>query len=220
MARPHNTKNIGKYDHHGKTNTKGLIETNNAYKAEIDGYKARAAAYRNNRKYTPIEMTRAVYAILDYIKSNLSAGQPATIAGIVLASGFSKRFYNMAKAGELDYIQQEYIELNNIDINTLECDPDGLLFYTDSQNNRIILSPISFVIEKILLMIENDLQIRTLTDKSMSRTTGAIFNLKAVFNYNDKPEDTKQVTNNTLILNTSPDQTAKAMQLLLNNNTK
>lgn len=65
--------------------------------------------------------------------------------------------------------------------------------------------------------MENDLQVRSLTDKSMARTTGAIFNLKAVFNYNDKPETEAKTVNNTLIVNANPDQTAKAMKLLLDN---
>ena len=48
----------------------------------------------------------------------------------------------------------------------------------------------------------------------MARTTGAIFNLKAVFNYNDKPETEARTVNNTLIVNTSADQAAEAMKLL------
>jgi hypothetical protein len=208
----------GVYKHKKEnTNTNAIQEINNAYSKELSGYKARAAAYRNNRKYTPVEITRATYNILDYIKSSINAGKPATIAGIILASGFSKRFYYTAKQGDLDYIQQEYIELNNIDISECETDPDGILFYIDNENNKIVLSPISEIIEKCLLLIENDLQIRTLTDKSMARTTGAIFNLKAVFNYNDKPETETKTVNNTLIVNANPEQTAKAMQLLLDN---
>ena len=207
----------GKYDHKGKCNTTAMNELQNVYSKELSGYKARAAAYRNNRKYTPIEITRATYSILDYIKNCIDSGQPATIAGMILASGFSKRFYYTAKQGEIDYIQQEYIELNNIDIKECETDPDGILFYTDSQNNKIVLSPISEILEKCLLLMENDLQIRSLTDKSMARTTGAIFNLKAVFNYNDKPETDVKTVNNTLIVNANPEQTAKAMQLLLDN---
>lgn len=208
----------GKYDHKGKSNINALQEIRTEYNNELSGYKARAAAYRNNRKYTPAEITRATYSILDYIKSCINTGQPATIAGIILNSGFSKRFYYMAKAGELDYIQQEYIELNNIDLSECVTDPDGLLIYTEkSTGSKIVLSLISDVIEKCLLLIENDLQIRTLTDKSMARTTGAIFNLKAVFNYNDRPETDVKTVNNTLIVNANPEQTAKAMQLLLDN---
>ena len=207
----------GKYDHKGKSNINAIQDINNAYSNEISGYKARAAAYRNNRKYTPAEITRATYSILDYIKNCINTGQPATIAGIILNSGFSKRFYYTAKAGEIDYIQQEYIELNNIDLSKCETDPDGILFCVDPAGNKIVLSPISEILEKCLLLIENDLQVRSLTDKSMARTTGAIFNLKAVFNYNDKPEAEPKTVNNTLIVNASPDQTAKAMQLLLDN---
>ena len=64
--------------------------------------------------------------------------------------------------------------------------------------------------------MESDLQRRSLTDKSMARTTGAIFNLKAVFNYNDKPEAEARTINNTLIVNTNADQAAEAMKLLIN----
>lgn len=200
-----------------KTNTAAITAINDAYSNELSGYKARAAAYRNNRKYTPAEITRATYNILDYIKSCIESGQPATIAGIILHSGFSKAFFYRGRAGELDYITQEYIELNNIDLSQCRTDQDGLLIYTDNENNDIVLSPISEILEKCLLIMENDLQIRSLTDKSMSRTTGAIFNLKAVFNYNDKPETETKTVNNTLIVNANPEQTAKAMQLLLDN---
>jgi len=217
MARPKNTQNIGKYDHKGKCNTEGLIRTNNAYKAEIDGYKARAVAYRKNRKYTITELTSASYNILDYIKNCINSGTPATIAGMILNSGYNTDFYYKAKRAEYDYIIQEYIELNNIDLSECVTDPDGLLVYTDNQNKSFVLSPISQTIEKCLLLMENDLQIRSLTDKSMARTTGAIFNLKAVFNYNDKPETDVKTVNNTLIVNANPEQTAKAMKLLLDN---
>lgn len=194
-----------------------LADLSKEYGKELTGYREKAAAMRNNRKYNINEISRAVFNIVDYVKECSETGQPATIAGMILASGTNKDFYYKAKAGQYDYIITEYIEQNNISISECRTDPDGLLLYKDSQNNDVVLSLTSDVIEKCLLLIENDLQIRSLTDKSMSRTTGAIFNLKAVFNYNDKPETETKTVNNTLIVNANPEQTAKAMQLLLDN---
>lgn len=197
---------------------KKLTALNNAYSFELEEYKSRAAAYRANRKYNINEISKAAFNIIDYVKECNNSGSPATIAGIILASGTNKDFYYKAKSGQYDYITTEYIEQNNIDISECVTDPDGLLIYTDKNTNSVVvLSMISEIIEKCLLLIENDLQIRSLTDKSMSRTTGAIFNLKAVFNYNDKPETETKTVNNTLIVNANPEQTAKAMQLLLDN---
>lgn len=195
-----------------------LADLSKEYKNELDGYRAKAAGMRNNRKYNINEISAAVFNIIGYIKECNNTGQPATIAGMILASGTNKDFYYKAKAGQYDYIVAEYIELNNIDLSQCETSPEGLLLYTDkSTGSVLVLSLCSDVIEKCLLLIENDLQIRTLTDKSMARTTGAIFNLKAVFNYNDKPETDVKTVNNTLIVNANPEQTAKAMQLLLDN---
>lgn len=197
---------------------KKLTALNNAYSFELEEYRTRAAAYRANRKYNINEISKAAFNIIEYIKECNKSGTPATIAGIILASGTNKDFYYKAKSGQYDYITTEYIELNNIDPTECKTNEDGLLIYTDkSTDSQIVLSMISDVIEKCLLLMENDLQIRTLTDKSMARTTGAIFNLKAVFNYNDKPETEPKTVNNTLIVNANPEQTAKAMQLLLDN---
>ena len=209
-------KGIYKHDpEHTKASLDRLQAINKAYSDEIKGYKAFALDRRNNRKYNALEISNAMRGIIQYVIECTETHKPATIAGMILASGTNKDFYYKAKAGEYDYILFDYIATNNIDVTQCNTNEYGLIVYEDSQNNEIILSTCSEVIEKCLLIIEDDLQQRTLNDKSMARTTGAIFNLKAVFNYNDKPEETKNVTNNTLIVNASPDQAAKAMQLLL-----
>lgn len=200
---------------HTQVNSNAIQAINKAYSNEIQGYKDFALDRRNKRRYNIIEISNAMRGIIDYIVECISESKPATIAGCILASGTNKSFYYAARAGEYDYITYEYIANNNIDVTQCNTNKHGLIVYEDSQNNEIILSPCSEIIEKCLLIIEDDLQQRTLNDKSMARTTGAIFNLKAVFNYNDKPEETKNVTNNTLIVNASPEQANKAMQLLL-----
>lgn len=216
MARPKNTQNIGRYDHTGKTNTKAITAITNAYSEEISAYKDFALERRNNRRYNIAEITRAMNGILDYVAGCAESGKPATIAGMILASGTNKTFYYAARSGEYDYITEEYIRSNNIDLSSCDTNQYGLLVFEDPQKSEVLLSPSSEILEKCLLLMENDLQIRSLTDKSMARTTGAIFNLKAVFNYNDKPEAEVKTVNNTLIVNASPEQTSKAMQLLLN----
>ena len=195
--------------------TNQILPCVNAYADTIKGYKEMAAGRRAMRKYNIVEISKAIQGMIAYVKECANRSEPATIAGLILASGTNKDFFYKAKAGQYDYITLEYIDLNAINEDTALTDQDGILYVIDSQNNKIILSLCSDVIEKCLLIMESDLQLRSLTDKSMARTTGAIFNLKAVFNYNDKPEETKNVTNNTLIVNASPDQAAKAMQLLL-----
>lgn len=206
----------GHYKHTKEnTNTNAIQAINTAYKQEIDGYKAFALDRRNKRKYNIVEISNAMRGIIAYVIECTETHKPATIAGMILASNTNKSFYYAARAGEYDYITYEYIATNSIDITKCNTNKHGLIVYEDSQNNEIILSPCSEIIEKCLLIIEDDLQQRTLNDKSMARTTGAIFNLKAVFNYNDKPEETVRTVNNTLIVNADPGQAAKAMQLLL-----
>ena len=207
----------GVYKHTKENTSSDAIQALQAsYSQEIQGYKEIAAAHRRQRRYNIYEITRAINGILDYLQRCQDKGEPATISGMILNSGTNKDFYYKAKAGEYDYIAVEYIEQNSITPD--QCiQADGLLFFDDPENGQIILSPCSDVLEKCLLIIENDLQVRSLTDSSMARTTGAIFNLKAVFNYNDKPEQDARTINNTLILNTDPGQAAQAMRLLMNN---
>ena len=219
MARPKNTQNIGRYKHDPELNAASAARiqaVNQAYNNEIKGYKELAAERRKSRRYNIQEVTRALNGMVNYVVECANSQRPATVAGMILASGTNKDFYYKAKQGDYDYITTEYIVTNNIDPSMCQTDENGLLIYPDEQlNDRLILSMGSDVIEKCLLLMENDLQIRSLTDKSMARTTGAIFNLKAVFNYNDKPEAEVKTVNNTLIVNASPEQTSKAMQLLL-----
>ena len=197
------------------TNSDAIRALQAQYVTELQSYKALAAAHRQQRRYNIQEITRALSGVLEYVNQCQETGEPATISGMILSSGTNKDFYYKARAGEYDYITFEYIDLNNITPDQCQ-DINGITYY-NSLEGQIMLSPASDVLEKCLLIIENDLQIRSLTDKSMARTTGAIFNLKAVFNYNDKPEIEAKTVNNTLIVNASPDQTAKAMQLLLDN---
>lgn len=216
MARPKNTQNIGRYDHTGKTNPSGIMALNEACNTQMQEYKKRALGHRWNRKYTISEISSAIRGMTSYVKESMKTGTPATVAGLILATGYNKDFYYKAKQGNYDYITFEYIDSNNISLSDCFTDQDGLLIYSDERlNDDLILSLCSDAIEKCLLIMENDLQQRSLTDKSMARTTGAIFNLKAVFNYNDKPEAEVKTVNNTLIVNASPEQTSKAMQLLL-----
>ena len=208
----------GKYNHKGKSNTTAIIENAKAYGAEIQSYKEYAAQRNKNRRYDIYEITRVINNIVDYITSCINSGRPATIAKIILYSGSNKDFFYKAKSGDYDYITEMYIAENDIDLSQCACNEYGLLIYTDKlTNDKIVLSHCSEVIEKCLLLIEDDLIIRSLTDKSMARTTGAIFNLKSVFNYNDKPETEPKSVHNTLIVNANAEQTAKAMQLLLDN---
>ena len=201
---------------HTKVNSSAIQALNKECNAQLQEYKTQALGHRYNRKYTIIELSQAIRGMIAYVKDCSATGTPATIAGLILATGYNRDFYYKAKQGNYDYITFEYMDTNGISLSDCLEDPDGLLFYEDKRlNDCLILSLISNVIEKCLLIMESDLQLRSLTDKSMARTTGAIFNLKAVFNYNDKPEETKNVTNNTLIVNANPDQAAKAMQLLL-----
>jgi len=189
-----------------------------AYGNEIDTYKEYAAQRRKNRKYDIFEITKALEGITNYIEESITKGRPATISGMILASGCNKDFYYRLKNGDFDYIAVEYIIENNITETDLTTSADGLQWYIDkSTDNKIMLSPFSDVIEKCLLLIEDSLQVTTLTNKSMAITTGAIFNLKAVFNYNDKPEAEARTVNNTLIVNTDAKQAAEAMKLLCKN---
>jgi len=200
----------GVYDHTKvNTNTEAITALNKAYSAELKGYKQFAAAIRS-RAYDIDTITSGIDGMIDYIEKCSAKGEPATSAGLILASGLNRNSFYKAKNGEYDHIQAAYMLDNNISLNDGIQDNNGIL----RDNKQKILSPISEIIEKCYLYMESDLQRRSLTDKSMARTTGAIFNLKAVFNYNDKPEPETRTVHNTLILNTNADQAAEAMKLL------
>ena len=208
----------GVYDHKkAKLNSDAITALAKGYGAEVQQLKQYAAARRANRVYNIEQITKAVEGMIAYTKGCMQRSEPATIAGLILASGTNKDFFYKAKAGQYDHISLEYIQEHNITPDQVLTDADGLEYVETGQNSIIAISPCSDVIEKCLLYMEADLQRRSLTDKSMARTTGAIFNLKAVFNYNDKPEPEARTVNNTLILNTNADQAAEAMKLLVNN---
>ena len=202
----------GVYDHKGKCNTKGLETITKAYSNEIQGYKQYAAALRS-RAYDINKITAGINGMIDYIKECHAKDEPATSAGLVLASGFNRNSFYRAKNGDLDNVQVQYMHESGITLDDGIEDNNGII----RDNEGKVLSLCSEIIEKCYLYMEADLQRRSLTDKSMARTTGAIFNLKAVFNYNDKPETETKTVNNTLILNTNADQAAEAMKLLVNN---
>ena len=207
----------GVYDHKGKCNTKALTELQKAYSSELKGYKELAAAIRN-RSHNINDISRAVFGMVQYIQECESKNEPAAIAGVILSSGLNRDAFYKARAGNYDHLQVKYMHDNNLELSQCPYDDNGIQY--DPGNSEIALSLISTCIEKIYLYIESDLQRRSLTDKSMARTTGAIFNLKAVFNYNDKPEPETKTINNTLILNTNADQAAEAMRLLAHKDTK
>ena len=96
----------GVYDHKGKANTKAITALNTEYSRELAGYKEFAQALKN-RSYGLNDMTRAIYDMINYLECCSAKNEPATTAGVILASGLKKDTFYRAKNGHYDHLTAE-----------------------------------------------------------------------------------------------------------------
>ena len=120
-------------------------------------------------------------------------GRPYTRAGIIIALDVARSTYARYRDGELDYLLEEHIAINNIDLDTCETITltDGSNIKVDSDGNPLI--SFSSVLQKALLRLEEQAEQR-LYDKARP---GDIFTLKQ---YGWTDERSPNTVNQTLVI--------------------
>lgn len=189
-----------------------ITEYNKRYSEEITGYQKFAAARRNMRTYTQDKLLDIYRDIRDYVEDTTRQGKPLTVAGITLATGTNRDFIRKAKDGEYDYLLEEYLSLHDIDqvedIGGIPChvvtDDDGTV------TSEIALIPCSQVIEKALLLVQQQLESNCYTNKG--NPAGSIFSLKAQFQWREEDNTPQHVVNQLVIADL--EQAQKALQML------
>lgn len=207
------------------------------YKQEIDTYKKFAAARRSRRKYTQ-EYLGTLYARLkEYAGDCERTRAPMTVAGLLLALGVDRETWSRAKAGELDYLLEEFVDLNGVqeeDVHEYEGMPALVRAHegTCENNNAhakdtrdinaredaedvvegvVLLIPYSEFAEKCTLLLQDQLERNCYTNKG--NPAGSIFSLKAQFQWRE--DDAPQHLVQQLVIADS-EQARKAIGMLTN----
>lgn len=195
------------------------IEQGQLYTQEMDAYK-RMAEQRKKRRSLPQEEIYAVYQKVGmYIQEMADKEKPLTISGMTLASGKTTEVWKKANNGSYDHYLEEFIKAHGDRIDGYVCD----MPYVEIENEQladkysgldgygkgkvtVLLEPISVVLEKARLMLEEQTETR-LYEKGR---VGDIFALKSKHGWrDDKSPDT---VNQTLVIST--DEAKKALELL------
>lgn len=188
-------------------NTTKIQEYNSRYKNELDGYKQFAESRRKNRTFTQEQLTVYYDRANEYIRDRDDEDKPYTISGVILALGIDDMSFKRMKDGDYDYRLYEYMDLNNITDDMVRLDGNNVP-YVEIDGKRVILIPYSEVIEKIYLMLQEQIETR-LYEKGR---VGDIFALKSKYGWSDSGEK-PQTVNQTLVIATE-EQAREAIRLL------
>ena len=199
-----------------KRNSTKIQQLTKRYGEEIDEYKRFAEARRNKVTYKQ-EKTGEVYArIKTYIQDRAEKEKPLTISGLQLAIGCSSEVYYKMKSGEYDYMLEQFLMLNNIDMESVQTTVDGIPAISADlcsdvnmkcSEGVVLLIPYSLIIQKALLMIAEQTEERLYSNGRV----GDIFALKAQHGWQE--EQSPQTVNQTLVIATE-EQAREAIKLL------
>lgn len=205
---------VGNRTNHAPESADKIKAMNQAYSAEVDEYKRFADARRNRRKYTQESMSVLYERVSAYVDECERTREPLTVAGMLLAMGTNKDMWSKAKAGEYDYLLEEYIALNNIsaeDVQLIDNIPWHVAADAETGEIReVMLIPYSDFCENLSLRIEAQLERNCYTNKG--NPAGSIFGLKAHYGYRDDPETPQHLVQNLVIAD--PEQVKKAAKML------
>lgn len=204
-----NAHKKGNRTHTGR-NPANAIAFNRQRSDDIGKYKEAAEKARKARKYRQEDLYGIYQRIKGYIKDRVDKPiedqKPLTVSGMILASGMSKdAWYDMLNGG-YDYRLYEYIDLHNIDMDTITDDIDGIPCITDD-NGIILLISHREILQKAMLAIEAQTEERLYSKGRV----GDIFSLKAVHGW--KEDTAPQTVNQTLVI-ASEEQARQAINLL------
>ncbi|NBI63169.1 hypothetical protein D3Z38_08950 [Clostridiales bacterium] len=149
---------------------------------------------------------RMIQRIGEYFQSQQENGKPCTRAGIILALGVNKDTYYRYLSGEMDYLMEEHLLVNRIDIETADRIqlPDGQEIPVDCAKNPLI--PFSEILQKAVLRLEEQAEERLYS----KARPGDIFTLKQ---YGWTDERSPGTVNNTLVI-ASAEESDRALRML------
>lgn len=184
-----------------------LKDSATAYKTHIETYKRMVEERRRANKYRQEAALDIYNRVKTYIAEKTEQEKPFTISGLILASGMSADTYYRMTAGEYDYRLLEYIDMYNIDTDTVTETIDGIPIYTDADGGKVMLIAFSQIFQKAQLMIAEQTEERLYSKGRV----GDIFALKAQHGWQE--ERSPQTVNQTLVIATE-EQARKAIDLL------
>lgn len=154
------------------------------YSEEVKAYKAFAEARRSMRKWTQETLGDVYKRVQAYMDDCCASKTPMTVAGTILATGVDRNTWDKAGKGEMDYLLEEYVELNTIAEEDIIYDDVGNPWHNRGQDLRpVILIPWSEVRQKADLMIQAQLERNCYTNRG--NPAGSIFGLKAQFKWRE-----------------------------------
>lgn len=188
-----------------------LKELNNAFAEKQRDYSKGMEYYKNlvhearaKKKYRQ-DFSWVLYRrIKAYLERLENDGKPITTAGLILASGASRMSWYMLARGDYDTELYAYMDENDCsevyEYDSMPCcDVDG---------ERVILLPFSEIIEKAVLLQEEETETRLYE----SGRVGDIFALKAKHGWIEE-EKAPHTVNQTLVI-ASPKEAEEAIKLL------
>lgn len=184
-----------------------VVAHSKAYSQGVEYYKKQVELHRKEKKYGQ-EFSFILYErIQKYLKNLEDDGKPITIAGIIRCSGMTRPEFYKLKNGEYDYDLYAYMDSQGITLDDAEW-YDGMPIYNDGVKN-VLLIPMSELIEKIILMQEEEIETR-LYEKGR---VGDMFALKAKHQWIEE-EKAPRVHNQFNFQIASIDEANEAIKLL------
>lgn len=189
-----------------KRNIAPAVKEQQEVAEHINAIKELTNQLKKQKKYKQADLYRIYNNLKEYAERQRQEDRPLTVSGLILASGVSKAtWYEMAK-GDYDYRLTQYMEAYSIDIDNVSY-YDNIPYIEDIENNIILLIPYSEIIQKALLMQEEQTEERLYKNGRV----GDIFALKSQHGW--KEDATPQTVNQTLVIATE-EQARKAIELL------
>lgn len=156
--------------------------------------------------YKATDTGKMISRIAGYFQSQQEKGRPCTRAGIILALGVTKSTYYRYLNGEMDYMIEEHIIVNQIDME--DCEriqlDDGSEIPVDCAGNPLI--SFSAILQKAVLRLEEQAEERLYS----KARPGDIFTLKQ---YGWTDEKSPGTVNNTLVI-ASAEESDRALRML------
>lgn len=185
----------------------GLREQARITAETLDHYKRIAEDREKLRKYNQTFAAGMLDRINKYIEDRQRIGKPLTIAGIIRASEMEQSAYYKARAKDYDHVLYEYMDIHGISY-----DREGT--YIEQDGEKVLLLRLSEIIKRAELAVQEQLEENCYTNKG--NPAGSIFGLKARYDWQDQPQETRTTNNNTLVLNNvaSLDEAKEALKRL------
>ena len=184
-----------------------LTEASKAYSDTLTHYKKLAEERRKASPYRQEEAINMYSRLQQYVAEKTADDKPITVSGLILAARCSSDTWRRMRSGDYDFRLYEYIDMYNVDVDSITEFLDGFPVFIDAQGNRILLITYGTIVQKALLQLQEQTETR-LYEKGR---VGDIFALKAQHGWQE--DNTPQSVNNTLVI-ASPEQAKRAIDLL------